>query len=133
MPLLEEWSDQLVWHCDSSHDVLFFIDGKPWKMCRPGTGDAAAALAEVVGAEDINFIQRAYYNGHYGFFVAKVQYVIQVDGIYYLFTCPLRCHDASVLHTFSMLSMLSVLHVNNDPLHPVKCYIDKAYGHTRHL
>ena len=32
-----------------------------------------------------------------------------------------------------MLTMLSVLHVNNDPLCPVKCISDKAYGHTQHL
>jgi len=32
-----------------------------------------------------------------------------------------------------MLTMLSVLHVNNDPLRPVKCCTDKAYGRTRHL
>jgi hypothetical protein len=56
VPLLEEWSDQIVWHCDSPHDVLFFTDGKPWEMCRPGTGDAAA----VVDANYINLVQRAY-------------------------------------------------------------------------
>jgi len=133
VPLLEEWSDQLVWHCDSSSDVLFFTDGKPWKMCRPGTGDAAAALAAVVGANDMNLVQRAYYNGHYGFCGAKVQHVLQADGICYSFTCPLRRHDASVLQSSSMLTMLSVLHVNNDPLRPVKCCTDKAYGRTRHL
>jgi hypothetical protein len=32
-----------------------------------------------------------------------------------------------------MLTMLSVLDVNNDSLHPVKCVLDKAYGQTRHL
>jgi hypothetical protein len=133
VPLLEEWSDQHVWHCNSSHDILFFTDGKPWKMCRPGTGDAAAALKAVVGANDINLVQRAYYIGHYGFCGAKVQHVLQANGICHLFTCPLRRHDASVLQTSSMLTMLSVLHVNNDPLCPVKCCTDKAYGHTRHL
>jgi hypothetical protein len=133
VPLLEEWSDQHVWHCNSSRDILFFTDGKPWKMCRPGTGDAAAALKAAVGANDINLVQRAYYIGHYGFCGAKVQHVLQANGICHLFTCPLRRHDASVLQTSSMLTMLSVLHVNNDPLCPVKCCTDKAYGHTRHL
>jgi hypothetical protein len=47
--------------------------------------------------------------------------------------CSLCCHDASVLQTSSMLTTLSVLHVNNDPLRPVKCCTKKAYGHTRHL
>jgi hypothetical protein len=38
-----------------------------------------------------------------------------------------------VLQESSMLTMLSVLYVNNDPLRPVKCVTDKAYGHTNHL
>jgi hypothetical protein len=105
--------------------MLFFTDGKPWKMCRPGTGDAAA--------NDMNLVQRAYYNGHYGFCGAKVQHVLLGNGICYSFTCPLCRHDASVLQSSSMLTMLSVLHVNNDPLCPVKCCTDKAYGRTRHL
>jgi hypothetical protein len=101
-------------------------------MCKPGTGDATAARAAVVGANDIYLVQRAY-DGHYGFCGAKVQHVLQANGICYSFTCPLHCHDASVLQTSSMLTMLSVLHVNNDPLCPVKCCTDKAYGCTRHL
>jgi hypothetical protein len=32
-----------------------------------------------------------------------------------------------------MLTMLSVLFVNNDPLQPVKCVTDKANGCTNHL
>jgi hypothetical protein len=51
----------------------------------------------------------------------------------YSFTCPLRHHDAMVLRESSMLTMLSVLYVNDDPLRPVKCVTDKAYGRTNHL
>jgi hypothetical protein len=36
-------------------------------------------------------------NGHYGFSGAKVQHVLQADGMCYSFTCPLRRHDAMVL------------------------------------
>jgi hypothetical protein len=104
VPLLEEWSDQL--------EML---------------------LQLVVGANDINLVQRAYYNGHYGFCGAKVHHVLQANGICYSFTCPLRRHDASVLQSSSMLTTLSVLHVNNDPLRRIKCCTDKAYGRTRHL
>jgi hypothetical protein len=32
-----------------------------------------------------------------------------------------------------MLTMLTVLYVDNDPLRPVKCVSNKAYGCTRHL
>jgi hypothetical protein len=38
-----------------------------------------------------------------------------------------------VLHESSMLTILSVLYVHNDPLRPVKCVSDKAYGCNCHL
>ncbi len=44
LPLLSDWSDQIVFHSNCSHDVLFFTDDKRWKMCRPGRGAAAEAL-----------------------------------------------------------------------------------------
>jgi len=133
MPLLEDWSTEMVHYSGCCPDVLFFTDGKPWKMARPGRGEAAEALVRAAGSDDVNLVQQAYYNGHYGFSGAKVQYVLQADGICYSFTCPLRRHDAMVLQESSMLTMLSVLYVNNDPLRPVKCVTDKAYGRTRHL
>jgi len=133
MPLLEDWSTEMVHYTGCCPDVLFFTDGKPWKMARPGRGEAAEALVQAAGSDDVNLVQQAYYNGHYGFSGAKVQHVLQADGICYSFTCPLRRHDAMVLQESSMLTMLSVLYVNNDPLRPVKYVTDKAYGRTRHL
>jgi len=133
IPLLEEWSDTMVLYSGCCRDVLFFTDGKPWKMAKPGRGDTADALVRAAGGDDVNLLQQAYYNGHYGFSGAKVQHVLQADGMCYSFTCPLRRHDAMVLHESSMLTMLSVLYVDNDPLRPVKCVTDKAYGRTRHL
>ncbi len=97
----------MVLYTSCCRDVLYFTDGKPWKMAKPGTGD--------------------------GFAGARVQHVLQADGLCYSFTCPLCCHDAMVLQEYSMFTMLSVLHVNNDPLHPVKYVSDKAYSRTRHL
>ena len=74
----------------------FFTDGKPWKMAQPGHCDAADALVRAAGGDDVN--------------------VLQADGICYSFTCPLHCHDAMVFQETSMLTMLSVLCINNDPL-----------------
>ena len=62
-----------------------------------------------------------------------MQHVLQADGIYYSFTCPFHGHDVMVLQESSMLTMLSVLFVNNDPLQPLKCVTDKAYGCLNHL
>jgi hypothetical protein len=105
--LLEEWSDTMVLYSGCCPDVLFFMDRKPWKMAKPGKGDAATALVRAAGGDDVNLVQQAYYNGHYGFGGAKVQHVLQADGMCYSFTCPLRRRDAMVLQASSMLTMLS--------------------------
>ncbi len=120
--LLADWSDEIVWNSGCCEDVLFFTDGKQWKMARPGRGDAAEALVRAVGGDDVY--------GHYGFCSGKVQHVLQADGICYSFVCPLRRHDTMVLQQSSMLTMLSVLFVNNDPARPVKMATDKAYGRS---
>ncbi len=64
-PLLEEWGQQMAFHCGTDPHVLFFTDGKPWKMSRPGKGQAIHKIFKYAGCGDINLMQRAYYNGHY--------------------------------------------------------------------
>jgi hypothetical protein len=64
-PLLEEWGQQMAFHCGTDPHVLFFTDGKPWKMSRPGKGQAVHKICKYAGCGDINLMQRAYYNGHY--------------------------------------------------------------------
>jgi hypothetical protein len=66
IPLLAFWSDEMVFNTGCSLDVIFFTDGKPWKTARPGHGATAQALV-AAGRNDINLMQRAYNNGHYGF------------------------------------------------------------------
>jgi hypothetical protein len=31
-------------HCGCDENVIFFTDGKPWKMTRPGRGTAVLAM-----------------------------------------------------------------------------------------
>jgi hypothetical protein len=83
--------------------------------------------------DDVNLVQQAYYNGHFGFSGTKVQHVLQADGICYSFTCPFCQHDAMVLQESSMVTMLSVLFINNDLLKPVKSMTDTAYSHMQHI
>lgn len=45
--------------CGCTLDVLFFTDGKPWKMARPSRGDAADALVRAAGGNDINLVQQS--------------------------------------------------------------------------
>jgi hypothetical protein len=75
-------------------------------------------------------MQQAFYNGHYRYHGAKVQHVLQVDGIAYSFTCPLWNHDSIVLQYSSMLLVLSSVLINGMPAITVT---DKAYGCTPHL
>ena len=132
-PLLEEWGQQMAFHRGTDPHVLFFTDGKPWKMSRPGKGQAVRQICEYAGCGDINLMQRAYYNGHYKYHGGKVQHVLQADGMVHSFTCPIRNHDALVLRNSSMHLMLSALYVNGDADRPALTVTDKAYGRTPHF
>ena len=77
--------------------VLFLTDGKPWRLFRPGKGRAIQELCAAAGMDDLNLMQRAYYNGHYKYHGAKVQHVLQADGMVHSFTCPIQNHDTIVL------------------------------------
>jgi hypothetical protein len=79
----------MVLYSGCSLEKLFFMDDKPWKMAKPGRGDAATELVRAAVGDDGNFVQQAYYNGHYGFSGAKEQYVLQAYDMCYSFTCPL--------------------------------------------
>ncbi len=61
----------------------FFADGKPWRMSHPGKGQAVRELCTAAGTDDFNLMQHAYYNGHYKYHRAKVQHVLQADGMVY--------------------------------------------------
>jgi len=109
------------------------VDGKPWQMSQLNKGQAVRELCAAAGTDDFNLMQHAYYNGHYKYHGAKVQHVLQADGMVYSFTCPIRNHDAMVLRSSSMIRQLSVLFVNDDPTRPVKTVTDKAYGRSLHF
>ncbi len=89
-------------------------------------------ICEAAGCGDINLMQHAYYNGHYKYHGAKVEHVLQADGMVYTFTCPIRNHDALVLHNSAMHEMLCALYINGDPNRPVHVVTDKAYGRNDH-
>jgi hypothetical protein len=102
-------------------------------MAHPERGEAAQDSVRAVGGDEVNLVQQAYYNGHFGFCNGKVQHMLQADGMCYSFVSPLRRHDAMVLQSSGMITMLSVLYINNDPQRPVKTCTDKAYGRLRHF
>ena len=96
--LLEEWNQTMLSYCDAAKDFLFFVDGKPWRICRPGKGKAANEIMRQVGDQDLNLVQKAYYNGHYRFHCLKVSSVLQADRMRHAYAESLRRHDSVVLH-----------------------------------
>jgi hypothetical protein len=56
-PLLEEWGQQMAFHCGTHPHIIFFTDGKPWKMSRPGQGRAVREICEAAGCGDVNLMQ----------------------------------------------------------------------------
>jgi hypothetical protein len=132
-PKLEEWGQQMSLHCGCDENIFFFMDGKPWKMCRPGRGRAVRQICEAAGCGDVNLMQRAFYNGHYKYHGGKVQHVLQADGIAHSFTCPLHNHDALVLRNSSMILMLSTVFIGGDRNRPALTATNEAYGRTDHF
>jgi hypothetical protein len=97
-------------------------------MAKPGNGDAADELVRGASGDQVNFMQQAFYSGYHGFVAAKIQHVLEADGVCYSFTCPLCRHDAMILQESSMLTMISLLQINNGPLRPAKYITDKGHG-----
>ena len=131
--LLELWSDTIHNYTGAERDVLYLADGKPWRLSRPGKGEAAQHFARAAGSNDVNLVQQAHYNGHYGFHGAKVQHVLQADGMTHSFTCSIRRHDSVVMLQSDMLLMISILRVGDDPNRPAILVTDKAYGRSEFL
>ncbi len=132
-PMLEEWAQQMSLHCGCYNNIIFFTDGKPWKMSHPGRGRAVRQICQAAGCGDVNLMQRAFYNGHYKYHGGKVQHVVQVDGMAYSFTCPNCNHNALVLHNSSMIVMLSSVFIGADINRPAVTVTEKVYGRTPHF
>ena len=80
-----------------------------------------------VGDSDVNLVQKAYFDGHYGFHGLKVSAVLQADGISRTHAESLIQHDSVVLHKICMIEIISQLKVVSVE-RTLKCSSDKAYG-----
>ena len=69
--LIETWSETIEAHNGAERHLLFLYDMKVWKTCRSGRGKTACRMLNTIGEEDINLMQNAFFNGHYGFHVVK--------------------------------------------------------------
>jgi hypothetical protein len=106
--------------------MYFFSWMETMKMSRPGRGTAVQQICQAAGCGDVNLMQQAFYNGQYKYHGAKVQHVVQADGIAYSFTCPIRDHDALVLCNSHMILMLSSVFIGGDINRPAVTVTDKA-------
>jgi hypothetical protein len=49
--LLGEWGQEMLLHCGSNDKMIFFTDGKPWKMSQTGMGRAVRLICEDTGLQ----------------------------------------------------------------------------------
>ena len=79
-----------------------------------------------IGEEDVNLMQKAYCNGHYGFHGVKTQQMLQADGIRMTFNDSIRRHDSVALHHSGMIPMTSHLTIGDEG-RSAKVGCDKAH------
>ena len=123
-------------------DVCFIIDGKAWQWSKPGSGMTAQQLAATVAAHaglghNVNLVQRAHHNGNNWFHGAKVQHVLEVDGMVICCVSSIRVHDARLYRESTIEAQLSTLYVveadgNPNPFRPAMVLGDLAYPDTMH-
>ena len=112
------------------------VDGKAWKWSRPGEGSGAkrllaAAIAATGAPMALNMVQRAFYNGNYGFHGAKVSHLFQLDGMIYCAVDSIRTHDSACFTKSPLNDQVHGLHINNGQ--PAICLADAAYRQTTHI
>ena len=66
LPLVDDWAATLREQGIGEPFTFGFIDGKAVRIQKPGRGNAAQRYAAQHGVS-VNLVQRAFYNGHYGF------------------------------------------------------------------
>ena len=127
-PKLEEWSDILAdEYPNSSRDVFWWVDGKAVQTTRPGTGQAASALAARAGLR-ASKMQEIFYNGYYKKHGLKEQHLIQADGITIACGTSIRRGDSRIYQDSGVSRQIELLYVNNDPARPARAVGDQAYA-----
>ena len=92
-----------------------------------GTRNATKNVARELNVADVNLVQKACCNGHYGFHGLKVSSVLQADGIRHAHSESLRRHDSVALSRSKMIEMIRELKIGDD-LRTPKVSSDSAYG-----
>jgi len=142
-PMFRDWIASMAQDgISGTPDVCFIMDGKAWQWSKPGSGMAAEELAAKVAAHagqgyNVNLVQRAYYNGNYRLHGAKVQHLLEVDGVIICYVSSVRVHDARMYRESTVEAQLSTLYVveadgTENPFRPIKALSDLAYPDTEH-
>ena len=80
-----------------------------------------------VGNGDVNFVQTAHSNGHFGVHGLKVSSVLQDDGMRLAHLESLRRYDSGALHRSNIIEMIGQPRIRPD-LRVPKCSSEKACG-----
>jgi hypothetical protein len=92
IPPLKKWRDTMVL-CFVAVQMQYSLVMFPWKMANPGKGDTANAVLRADGGDDVNLVQQAYCNGHYGFEVKRCRTCCKL----------MACVTLSHVHYFNMM------------------------------
>ena len=79
---------------------------------------------------DVNLVQKACHNRHYGFHGLKVSAVLQTDGIRHANSESLRRHDSVALNRSNMIDIIKELNIGDDSRTP-KVISNSAYGRNK--
>lgn len=142
VPQLEDWAATVHARREGmdkglgTRNALYAVDGKAWQWMRPGEGQAAWDLAMKAAVAQgqplsVNLVQRAYYNGNYGFHGAKANHLFQFDGMIHATMASVRAHGSKCFKDSALYDQLHALHLPNGD--PIKCLADAAYGITTHI
>ena len=116
--------------------VIWCLGGKAWQWPRPGGGGGAgrppAAAAAAAGAAPApNMVQRAFYNGNYGFHGAKVSHLFQLDGMIYCTVDSIRDHDSKCFSKSALWAQVHGVWITG--VRQAICLADAAYRETTHI
>ena len=106
-------------------DVVCFVDGKAFAMCKPA--------GQYEESEGSGVVQEIYYNGYYRCHGLKMQCVMWPDGMRHVHIESVKDHDGLLYVKSAFEVQLSSCYINGDASRPAQAYGDPAYRETKHM
>lgn len=137
---ISDWAD-LLEDNGCSERVGGSLDGKAWSWSRMGSdSDGAEAFTEFMQqnghpAYRANWLQMAFYNGHYRAHGAKIQHLVLANGMVHAFPFSVRMHDYRGFCESPLEWQVQLLEYKHGPgaTQPIRILCDQAYASNEHL